>query len=318
MDTFQDQGRKGFQHLGINPNGAMDSYAAQMSNILAGNNADDVVLEMTFPSATIQFEEECIIVISGADFAPEVNSRALPLLQPVRIPANTTLHFRRWLSGNWCYLAIHGGFKIEPWLNSYSTHLKAGSGGWHGRILKAGDRIPLRVSKGKMKSVGESLVKIFPWKAAPLRDPAGINEIWITEGPENEGPDNLSRGMLEQELFTILPASDRMAYSLKGPALKTIMNGQLISSAVSFGTLQLLPDGQLMVLLADHQTTGGYPRMGQVIRAHLSKLVQCRPGDQIRFLIVSLQEAQQLWLQYYQYLQKLRYACSYKIESLTQ
>jgi antagonist of KipI len=315
LDTFQDQGRSGFQHLGINPNGVMDRYAAQLSNLLAGNNADDVVLEMSFPAAILLFEEECIIVIGGADFAPEVNGEPLPLLQPVRLPAFSVLHFKQWRNGSWCYLAVHGGFNIDPWLNSCSTHLKAGAGGWQGRKLKEGDRIPVHIAVGLTKGIEETVVRIFPWKAVQPRDPAGDCEIWITEGPETERLDEPGLQLIEDELFTVLPASDRMAYSFKGPVLTSVMKEQMVSSAVSFGTLQLLPDGQLIVLMADHQTTGGYPRIGQVIQAHLSKLAQCRPGDQIGFKIMTLPEAQQLWLQHHDQLRRLEYACRFKKES---
>jgi antagonist of KipI len=315
-DTFQDEGRNGLQHLGINPGGAMDRFAMHAANLLVGNDCGTAILEMHFPAATILLERTCLIVIAGANFSPEIDGTAIQLLQPIWIPAGSTLQFKQVQQGTCCYLAIHGSFALEPWIDSCSTQIKLGVGGWKGRALQKQDRIPLAFPDIVRSIFPGMLPKALPWKAMPWQDPAPANEIWIVEGPEIGLLDEQSNTSLEYDSFTMLPASDRMAYSLKGPALSMIGNEQLVSSAVVFGTLQLLPDGQLMALMADHQTTGGYPRVGQVIQAHLSKLAQCRPGERIRFRIVSADEAQQLWLQQYRHLKLLEYASRFKLESL--
>lgn len=315
-DTFQDLGRKGLQHLGINPGGAMDLLSMQTANILAGNPADTEVLEMHFPAATILFEKPVLLVIGGADFTPEINGQPVPLLQPVWAPAHSTLSFRRRKSGSWCYLALHGGFAIEPWLNSYSTHLKAGAGGWNGRPLQKEDHIPFGYQGTLLHTFSGIGPETLPWRAVPWQDPYTPGEICMVDGPETAWLEDSSLKLLQSETFTLLPASDRMAYNLQGPALISKVTTQLISAAVTRGTLQLLPDGQVIVLMADHQTTGGYPRVGQVIQAHIPKLAQCRPGDQIRFIRVTLQQAQHLWLQQHRYLQQLESGVRFKTETL--
>lgn len=315
-DTLQDDGRKGFQHLGINPCGAMDKVAMQVVNALAGNTANTALLEMCFPAATMLIEAPCLLVIGGADFDPEINGEKIPLLQPVLVNGPGVLQFRRQQQGRWCYLAVHGGFATDPWMNSYATHLKAGVGGWKGRTLQKKDRIPFRLEMDQRDSFPDTPPKVLPWSAVPLPDPASEEEIWITEGREEQMLNEKSRQLLENVSFTLLPASDRMGYNLKGPELTTTVTEQMVSSAAGFGTLQLLPDGQLIVLMADHQTTGGYPRIGHVISAHLSKLAQRRPGEQIIFKKVTQTEAQQLWLQQYRHLKQLEYAGRYKLDTL--
>ena len=311
-DTFQDEGRKGFQHLGVNPGGAMDSASMRIANMLVSNPAGTAVLEMHFPAAALLFREPCFVALAGADFDPIVNGEEIPMLHPVWIDAGSELHFRERRKGSWCYLAIHGGFTLECWLDSYATHLKAGKGGWKGRRLQKDDVIPARTP---LRYTGVS-PKVMPWSAVPVPHSVMEEEIAIIEGPEWTMLGEESRQSLLHASFTITPSSDRMGYSLTGPALARDSNQQMVSSAVVSGALQLLPDGQLIVLMADHQTTGGYPCIGYVISAHLSKLAQHKPGDRIRFGTVEQVKAQQLWLEQYLHLKKLEYACHYKTSEL--
>lgn len=314
-DTMQDLGRLGLQHLGINPGGVMDNISARMVNLLCGNDSKEAVLEVYFPAPAVIIDKDCLLVIGGADFDAVVNDKPVPLLQPIWVESGSQLHFRRHLKGQWCYIAVRGGFAITPWRNSYATHLKAAAGGWQGRVLQKGDCIPFRkpVLVDNVKPGGKL---ILPWRAVPLPDPAPAEEIWIVEGPEWSGLTVESRQLLQQAPFRLLPASDRMAYNVDGPLLATISSEQMVSSAVDYGTLQLLPGGRLMILMADHQTTGGYPRIGQVISAHRHKLAQYAIGSPLQFRVVGQGEAVSLWLQQYRHLEILKFASRFKLESL--
>src|ERR1700694_778303 len=142
LDTIQDMGRIGYGNWGIGPGGAMDGYAAQVSNLLVGNCNGQASIEIHFPGPQILFEQNTLIAVTGANFSPMINDQAIPGWQPVVVRKNTVLHFPSLVSGSRCYISVHGGFCMEKWLNSYSTNLKAGVGGWHGQPLKKGDELP--------------------------------------------------------------------------------------------------------------------------------------------------------------------------------
>ncbi|NML21536.1 biotin-dependent carboxyltransferase family protein [Pseudoflavitalea sp. G-6-1-2] len=310
-DTIQDTGRFGQAHLGINAGGAMDPYAAGVANMLAGNNQCEAVLEIHFPGPQILFEQNALISITGGDFTPMLNDEPLPLWRPVVVRKNTVLHFNKLQDGARCYLAIHGGFCVKPWLGSYSTNLKAGAGGHQGRRLEKGDELTFRENTvyfaGLLKEGRE--LQVLNWRVNIRRVYEDPHEICFTPGNEfKELCPNSQEALLENN-FIIHPYSDRMGYRLKGAVLKRKEENEMVSSGVNFGTMQLLPDGQLIILMADHQTTGGYPRIGHVITAHLPKLAQLRPGDNIQFRCVDQQTAEDLLYSQQQELVILQRAC---------
>jgi len=318
LDTIQDLGRYGYGSLGINCGGAMDRYAAQLANMLVGNHVQEAVMEIHFPGPQILFEQNALISITGANFAPSLNDETLPLWQPILIRKNTILHFPKLEWGARCYIAIHGGFCVEEWLNSYSTNLKAGAGGYGGRKLEKGDELVSKESTiyfpGLMKPGKD--VHPLKWRA----DVAGVyqlpNEIHIIEGNEMEALTTSSADEFLQSNFTIHPFSDRMGYRLKGPGLRFKHATELVSTGVSFGTIQLLPDGELIILMADHQTTGGYPRLGHVITAHLPKLAQLRPSDCVQFSKTTIEKAEELFFAQQKELCILQTACAEHLNEL--
>ena len=314
LDTMQDPGRPGFGNWGIGPGGAMDRYAAEVANLLVGNSKKEAVIEVHYPGPQILFEQNTLIAITGADFAPTVNDEGIPRWQPVVIRKNTILHFPSLVQGARCYIAVHGGFCMKKWLDSYSTHLKAAAGGWDGRALKKGDELPFNENTiyfaGLLKE--DSNFGILPWRVNTEKLYRFPHEIGFVPGHEWTQLTVASQTRLKQDNFTIHPSSDRMGYQLKGPALEldgAARQGDQISSAVSFGTVQLLPGGQLIVLMADHQTTGGYPRIAHVVGAHLPKLAQLRPSDCIQFRMMDLATAEDMLASQHKELQVLRRAC---------
>jgi antagonist of KipI len=311
LDTIQDSGRNGYGKWGINPGGAMDSFASEVSNMLVGNAVGEAVLEIHFPGPQILFEQNALIAITGADFSPTLNDVSIPLWHPVVIRKNTVLHFPRLISGARCYLSVHGGFLIDKWLDSYSTNLKAGAGGLGGQALKQGDELNLRESSIYFAAFlkEDKNMQVLAWKADTCDTYRHIHEIYIIKGHEWEYLFEASQRHLVDNIFIIHPSSDRMGYHLKGIELELSLKMELLSSAVSFGTLQLLPSGQLIALMADHQTTGGYPRVGHVISAHLPKLAQLRPCDAVQFKLVETAVAEELLLSRKKQMAILQRAC---------
>lgn len=316
MDTVQDMGRFGSQHLGINPGGAMDKLSAQIANILVGNDTNEALIELHFPAAAFFFEQPSLIAISGADFSASVNGEEIPCMRPVMVSKYCIIQFHGIKNGARAYLAVHGGLDIKPWLNSFSTNLKAGAGGYSGRVLQKDDEIAFRIAIDLSMLLAKKEFEVLPWKAD---DDWGNNyneEILVLPGNEWNRLNDKSKDLFFEQSFLITTHSDRMGYHLKGESLTTVTNEEVISSAVTFGTVQLLPDGQLIVLMADHQTTGGYPRLSHVILAHHSRLAQMKPGEEFRFRFTDQQTAEELFIKQQQHLVQLQNACKFKLEQL--
>lgn len=317
LDTIQDEGRFGFQSIGINPSGVMDRFASRLANCLLGKPMEASVVEIHFPAPSIKFEDATVICIAGADFSPAINNKSISINQPVIVNRGATLTFKRLNNGARCYLSILQEFSLDKWLNSYSTNLKASAGGYEGRQLQKGDVLLYAENKAINAYVEIKDFIVMPFKAHPgVETEAGFIEIM--EGHEWGVLTEESQKILLRESFAVSRVADRMGYRLKGEALKVKEQAQLVSSAVSFGTIQLLPNGQLIVLMADHQTTGGYPRVGHVISAHLPAMAQTNPGDSVRFKMVSIETAEQKLLKQQQYLLSVQYASAFKIEKILQ
>lgn len=296
LDSFQDGGRYGHSHYGINPGGVMDKFAADAANFLVGNNAKEAVLELHFPASQLLFREDALIAVCGADLNPSIQDELIPSWQPVLIKKNTLLQFSKWSWGNRAYVAVQGGFAISTWLGSYSTHLKAAAAGYNGRALIKGDSIPLHKNHqpiDKCIPAGKDY-RLLPWGVHDRKIYDDPEQLLILPGPEWNWLDASSKELLTGEAFMIDKRSDRMGSLLNGPAIHLAKPMELVSSGVDFGTIQLLPGGQLMVLMADHQTTGGYPRIGNIITAHLPKLAQRPAGSSIRFGIIDIATAEQM------------------------
>jgi antagonist of KipI len=314
FDSIQDMGRYGYQHLGINPGGAMDNIAAGVANILAGNEIDEAVIEMHFPAPTVYLEKATIIAISGADFSASINNETVPLNTALVVAAGSTLSFTKYHRGARAYLAVQGGLSLEPWLNSYSTNSKAKAGGYHGRPLKKDDIIHCRAEQFAFVSLPASSVIVMPVTVSTGLLYNTTNTIRCAEGEDFKSLQTGSQQTFTTASFTISRQSDRMGYRLTRDTLVCANKTDRISAAVTKGSIQLLPDGQLIVLMADHQTTGGYPVIAHVISADIPVLAQMQPGTIIQFRLISLEAAEQLYLNQQQYLQQLQDACNLRLK----
>ncbi|MBC9913048.1 biotin-dependent carboxyltransferase family protein [Chitinophaga varians] len=293
MDTIQDKGRYGFQHLGINPGGVMDRIAMAVANALTGNPPDEAVLELHFPAGKYLFEAPALIALSGADFSATIDGRAVPLHQPLYVPAGAMLAFEKLRTGARCYLAVRYGFALTPWLGSCSTHLKVAQGGFKGRALRKNDQLPLRQP---LQTIGDR--HMFPWTAATDHLYNTQDTIRILPGACWDMLDAPSQQQLLTGSFRIGPHSDRMGFRLNGAPLRTHKKEEQLSAGICKGAIQLLPDGQLIILIADHQTTGGYPVAAHVATADIPALAQYQPGQSLQFSITDREAAEEaLWQQ---------------------
>ncbi len=318
QDTIQDMGRYGQQHLGINPTGAMDTYAMQVANILAANKMDEAIIELHFPASVFMFTQPALIALGGADFTASINGEPVPVLHAIIVGKNDVLQFHKPINGSRAYLAVNGGFVLHKWMNSYSTHLKAKAGGFNGRTFQKDDELLFRRLFSSSNKQNDFIV--LPWQVDTKCLPdklAGNNdqkEIFVLQGNEWERLTAESKENFLMTSFVITNQSDRMGYRLNNIPLPVMSNEEIISSAVSFGTVQLLPDGKLIILMADHQTTGGYPRIAHVISAHHSKLAQMKAGDKIYFKLTDQQTAEELFIKQQQHLLQLQNACTFRLE----
>lgn len=315
LDTIQDGGRWGYQHLGINPNGAMDQHSAQLANALLGKELSEAVIELHFPAAQILFEHATVICITGADFSPTINDISVPLNHPIVVTKDSLLKFTKPLNGSRAYLSILHSLQIENWLGSYSTNLTVTIGGFKGRALKKDDVILFKNNFSVHHLLHQNPFTVLPWKAYDtINEKKEVHFIkasewhWLTDDAQYD---------FQHCFFQITNEADRMGYRLKGPALTVNQHESLVSSAVSFGTVQLLPNGQLIVLMADHQTTGGYPKIAHIISADLPALAQKHTNNNIKFSLIDLETAENLFLAQQKMLQQLQIACKFRLEELT-
>jgi antagonist of KipI len=223
------------------------------------------------------------LAIGGADLSASLNGEPLGNWSSFTATQGDLLTFAKPVSGTRAYIAAAGGFAVDGWLGSRSTNLAAGLGGIDGRQLKAGDKIKLREPRTvKPYTVGPSMIPKYSRFPTVRIIPSGEFGLLTAIGERaflNEG-------------FTITNDSNRMGYRLSGPPLYLLHKKEMVSAAVTYGTIQLLPDGQLIVLMADHQTAGGYPRLANVISTDLPLLAQLGPNDGVSFHRVSIEEAE--------------------------
>jgi antagonist of KipI len=300
LTSIQDLGRYGYQKYGVIVSGAMDSFAHRVANIIIGNSENTPALEMTIKGATIEFCEDTLFSICGGELSPEIYGEPVPSWRPILARKGTRLHFGRCQKGCRAYLAIAGGFDIPLALGSYSTYLRAEIGGYMGRALKKGDilryRKPSELSGKIIASLQEFGKSQWGVASSLLINYQDMNHVRFIHGKEFHLFTEESQMMLENEEFSVSSKSDRMGYSLEGPKLILSLPAEMISEAVTIGTVQVPPDGNPIVLLADRQTIGGYPKIAQIVQVDLPILAQAKPGDKIRFKKISLNEAQKLFL----------------------
>jgi biotin-dependent carboxylase-like uncharacterized protein len=286
LTTVQDLGRSGWRHLGVGCAGALDAFSHRVANRLVGNRDDAAALEVTLAGPRLRFAAAASVALCGGDFAMEVDGIPVDGWRPLRLPAGATISIGAVRRGARGYLAVAGGFAVAPVLGSASTDLRGGFGGFEGRGLRGGD--VLRVA-GDGASVAFNRLHAAAWWIDPAPDlefraPATIHML-----PGRDAAMAAATAFACE--WRIAAASDRQGLRLDGAAIAGAAVAVAPSEPVAPGTVQLPPDGRPIVLLADAQTHGGYPRLGHVIRADMPRLAQLRPGDRLRLVPCTVEEA---------------------------
>lgn len=285
LTTVQDLGRHGFAHLGISASGAADPISLRIGNLLVGNNPNTPALEMTLVGGVFESDADLVCAITGSDFSPTLNGHPVPLWQTVVVPKGKRLAFGATMAGARCYLCIGGGIAVPRILGSASTHLQSKLGGFEGRALRAGDRLKLDLSaarKNELRRFSDDAVRQLLSRTL-LRITRGVQYDFFT--PE-------SQKALSQSRYAVTEDTDRMGIRLQGTPLHRQQPKDILTQGVSLGAIQVPPDGQPIILFVEHQTTGGYPIIANVISADVHRLGQLRPRDEVRFELVSFREAQ--------------------------
>lgn len=281
--TVQDLGRFGYQKYGMPQSGAMDAFSLQLANILVGNSSDEACLEITFSGPEMEMDCDAVIAITGAHISPFLNGTPIQNNIAIQVTKGNRLQFGTLKSGFRAYLAIATGFIIPTVMESKSTYIKAKIGGIPGRALKAGDVLEI----GNIKTIKP----IYSQVDAPKWINKSVYEIDVIPGPEAKQFSFEGIQTFLNSTFQISSASDRMGYRLDGPTLGKKTEIELLSSGIALGTIQVPTDGMPIILLSERQTTGGYPRIANVISADIPILAQLKPGDNISFNEVSMNVA---------------------------
>jgi len=296
--TVQDLGRPGWQHAGVPEGGAMDRVAHRIANLLVGNPDGAAALECPLGSVALQFTAPALVALAGRDIAASLDGVTIPAWQPFRAETGALLALH---TGCRTSVAIAGGIDVPVVLGARGTSMRAGFGGFHGRALRRDDILPIGEPTPLGKQMVSRLVEagrmIADWGAGPALRPSYAIQptVRIIEGPELRWLTDASRERFFGASFRVAPESDRMGFRLQGPTLALTRSMEMLSAGVTVGTIQLPPGGAPIVLMADRQTTGGYPRLGDVIAYDLPLLAQLRPGDDVRFDTIALDDAHTLY-----------------------
>lgn len=280
LTTMQDAGRKGFLSYGIGISGPMDLTSAKLANWLVGNAVDQPVLEVTFPGFEAEFGHDTCMAVCGADLGLKINDTSAPMNETIRVAAGDVVAFTDLRQGCRAYLSVAGGFAGNELMGSVAANTAAKLGS----ALRKGDRILFHIKPFREKrKLPDHLGFYFP----------GQQTIRVIEGPEFGLFPKTSTEHFFYTSYRISSESDRMGFRLIGEKVAAVEKG-LISSGVVPGTIQVPPSEQPIILMADAQTTGGYPRIANVISTDLDHLAQMKPGDEVRFSKTDLQTAHQL------------------------
>ena len=302
--TIQDLGRIGFQRQGVPVGGAMDRTALRVANLLVGNDDDAAALEASLIGPALTFEEEALVALAGADMDATVDGSAVPTWRAIWLPPGSTMRFGRLTLGCRAYLAVAGGVDVPRVFGSRSTYLRAKFGGYQGRALKPGDVLGVGPPCARSRAIAKTLRSdtaaphVARWTVTTSVRPRYSDDVVarLIGGAHVGMLTAPSRDALAGATFRVSSSSDRMGYRLEGTSLSLRQPVELLSEGVTFGTVQLPPGGAPIVLMADAQTTGGYPRVGEVASVDLPLVAQLKPGDRLRFRLVSLEDAQALYL----------------------
>jgi antagonist of KipI len=273
--------------MGLSPSGAADPISLRLGNRLVGNSDGAAALEMTLIGGSFLFPEGGTIALVGSDFGATLNDQAVASWRTVKISSGQTLRLGPTRTGARCYLCVQGGIEVKSFLGSASTHILSGLGGFEGRALRKGDVLnigPTTTAFRERNISAQFLQRLFPRKT-----------LRVTPGPQSDWFSESSQQLFYSNTYRVTEGSNRMGLRLEGAAIPPHSEGQMITEGVSLGAVQIPDGGQPILLFVEQQTTGGYPKIANVISADLASIGQLRPRDEIRFEKVDMESARSLF-----------------------
>jgi antagonist of KipI len=321
--TVQDLGREGYGPMGVSPSGAADAISLRLGNRLVGNAEGAAGLEMTLMGGTFAFPNGAVVALAGSDFGATLDGKKIKMWTPFQVKSGQVLRMGPTRSGARCYLCVRGGIDVRPFLGSASTHILSGLGGHEGRALRKGDVLNI--------GVGQAFLPVSSCPSTPAAEGAGKRKpfqqrrlprlalkkmqprkvLRVTPGPQSDWFRESGQKIFYESTYRVAEESNRMGIRLEGAAILTVPSsageeqtgknacptgiaGEMISEGVSLGAIQVPEGGQPIILFVEQQTTGGYPKIANVISADFHSLGQLRPRDEIRFERVEWERARAL------------------------
>jgi antagonist of KipI len=292
LTTLQDLGREGFGPMGVSASGAADPVALRIGNRLVGNAEGAAGLEMALLGGNFVFPERAVVALTGSEFGATLDNEPIEMWKSVEIRQGQTLRLGATRAGARCYLCMRGGIDVKLFLGSASTHLLSGLGGFQGRALRAGDVLKIGAASGSFRTFRKRSVS-----ARAVAQLAPRKVLRVTTGPQSDWFSPEVQEVFYAGTYRVTEESNRMGLRLEGSAIASTAGGEMTSEGVSLGAVQITAGGLPIILFVEQQTTGGYPKIANVISADLSSLGQLRPRDEIRFEPVEMESARALFLE---------------------
>lgn len=294
QSTLQDLGRYENSHFGISVSGAADMLSIRIGNLILGNEIMAAAIEMTIVGGNFKFHINSYIAISGSDFDATLDGESVSNLKAIKVLKGQVLTFGKTKNGARTYLCIRGGFKVDNYLSSKSTHLVSSIGGYLGRALMKGDKIKFNNLDNIRKPFLSN--KSLDLNTDIIRVSRGLQDYYFNEKTWE---------IFISKLFTVSNLSSRMGLRLTGNTIRTEITNEIITEGVPLGAIQVPGSGEPIISFVEHQTTGGYPKIANIISADLHRAGQLKPGDQFQFKLVSIEEAEILRLEQESYIESL-------------
>ena len=297
QSSVQDQGRFGYVHFGVSASGAADNFALRIGNILVGNPKQSAGIEMTIIGDKYRFKSDSYIALTGSEFEAELDNNPIPFWRGWPINNDQILDIRSTKTGARCYLCVAGGINVEDVMGAKTTHLTSGIGGGHGRILKKQDVLDFGSLDKSIKPVEE------------INEPMTTDNeiIRVTKGRQWLWFDKKQKNKFFQHQYCVSDLSNRMGLRLKENAINTKKESEIITAGIPLGAVQIPGDGQPIISFVEHQTTGGYPVIANVISADLRKVGQLKSGDYFQFELISFSRAEKLKVDQEKFLHSLHH-----------
>ena len=284
QSTVQDQGRFGYAHLGVSASGAADNFSLIIGNILVGNPKHYAGIEMTIIGDKYRFKSDAYIALTGSEFEAELDNNSIPFWKRLLIKKGQILDIRSTKNGARCYLCVAGGINIKDVMGAKTTHLTSGIGGLHGRRLKKLDELDFGLLDDSIKPI-QNLNDSITTDTKIIKVTKGVQWSWFDKNQKNK---------LFQHQYQVEELSNRMGLRLFGNAIKTNRENEITTAGISLGSIQIPGGGQPIISFVEHQTTGGYPIIANVISADTRKVGQLKAGDCFQFELISLGSAEKL------------------------